>query len=119
MTRSYEALVILRTAGTEQDAARQLAGLEDPIKKIGGKIQTAQSLGRRRLAFRISRQGEGVYHLLRFSAPPEQVKELERFYQLNETIVRFIILTEEEAGPLLREGAITNVSSRSMAGMRS
>ena len=117
--KHYEALVILRTAGTEQDLVRHAAGLEEPIKKLGGTVDTAQGLGRRRLTFRISRQTEGYYQLLRFQAPPEQVRELERLFRLNETIVRFIILTEEEAGPLTRDGAITSVSSRSMAGARS
>ena len=99
MTRDYEALVILRTAGTEQDVARQAAGLEEPIKKVGGELTTSQSMGRRRLAFRIGRQAEGHYHLFRFRAPTEQVVELERIFRLNDTVVRFMILTADEVGP--------------------
>ena len=113
--KHYEALVILRTAGTEQDLTRHTAGLEEPIKKVGGAVDTTHGLGRRRLAFRIARQTEGHYHLLRFHAPPEQITELERLFHLNETIVRFIILGEDEAGPLTRDGAITSGSPRSMS----
>ena len=99
MTRDYEALVILRTAGTEQEIARQAAGLEEPIKKVGGELTTSQSMGRRRLAFKIGRQAEGHYYLLRFRAPTAQVIELERIFKLNDTVVRFIILTADEVGP--------------------
>jgi small subunit ribosomal protein S6 len=96
MTRRYEALFILKPGGTEQDLSRSAAHLEDPIRKVGGQIERAESLGRRRLAFRISRQSEGHYHLVRFSLPTARVSELERFFRLNEGVVRFLILTAEE-----------------------
>ena len=97
-TRDYEALVIFKAAGTEQDIARSAAHLEEPIKKVGGRIETSQSMGRRKLAFRIARHSEGHYHLLRFNAPTGQVVELERLFRLNEAVVRFIILSADEAG---------------------
>ena len=94
--RPYEALVIFKTAGTEQDLARQAAQLEEQVKKLGGRIETTQSMGRRRLAFRISRQSEGHYYLLRFQAPTEQLGALDRLLRLNEAIVRFLILSQED-----------------------
>ncbi|MBI3321435.1 MAG: 30S ribosomal protein S6 [Candidatus Omnitrophica bacterium] len=98
--RGYEALVIVKAAGTEQELARAATRLEEPIKKIGGVLENAQSMGRRRLAFRIARHTEGHYVLLRFQAPPEQVKELERLFRLNESVVRCMILSQDEAAPL-------------------
>ena len=99
MTRDYEALVILKSAGTEQDVTRHATHLEEPIKKLGGSLTTSHSLGRRRLAFRIARQSEGYYYVLRFKAPTDQVKELERLLRLNDAVVRFMILTADEVGP--------------------
>ena len=99
MARSYEALVIFKAGGTEQELARHAALLEEPIKKVGGRIETTQSLGRRKLAFRIAKQSEGHYHLLRFQAPTEHIQELERLFRLNETVVRFIILSADEIAP--------------------
>ncbi len=96
ITRDYEALFILKSAGTDQEIAQAATQLEDPIKKLGGKIERALSLGRRRLAFRIERQGEGIYHVVRFNAPTERLGELDRVYRLNERVVRFIILNGEE-----------------------
>lgn len=96
MTKDYEALVILKSAGTEQDIARQAAQLEEQIKKVGGTLASSQNLGRRRLAFRILRQSEGYYYVLRFSAPSLQITELERALRLNEAIVRFMILSADE-----------------------
>lgn len=100
MTRAYEALVILKAAGTEQDVARAAEVLAEQIKKFGGTIDRCEPWGRRRLAFRIARQQEGYYQLLRFQAPPAKVAELERLFRLNEGIVRFMILTEDELAPM-------------------
>ena len=104
-TREYEAVVIFRATGTEQELAQQAAQLDEPIKKIGGRIDNVQPLGRRRLAFRIARQAEGCYYVVRFHAPSEQVVELERLLRLNESVVRFMILTEEELAPVQPAGA--------------
>ena len=97
ITRDYEALVILKTAGTEPEIAKHAAGLEEQIRKAGGTVGTSQGMGRRRLAFRIARQAEGYYYLLRFQAPTERIGELERTFRLNDTIVRFMILSADEA----------------------
>ncbi len=99
-TRDYEALIILKASGTEQELAQRAGVLEETIKKIGGRLTISQPMGRRKLAFRISRQTEGHYHLLRFQTPSEQVAELERLFRLNEAIVRFMILSEDELAPL-------------------
>ena len=107
MTRGYEALIILKTVGTEEEVARQAAELNAQVKKAGGSIESSQQLGRRRLAFPIGHQSEGHYYLLRFSAPTEQISELERLFRLNEAIVRFIILTQDEAAPLQTAAAAT------------
>ena len=98
--REYEALVILKAVGTEQEVARAATALEEQIKKMGGTIDRSEPWGRRRLAFRIARHQEGHYQLLRFQALPAQVAELERLFRLNEGIVRFMILTEDELAPM-------------------
>ena len=95
-TRSYEALIIFKTAGTEQEMTRASTQLEELVKKLGGAVENLQSMGRRKLAFRIARHVEGYYYLLRFRLPTEQVEELERLLRLQETIVRFMILSTDE-----------------------
>lgn len=113
-TRDYEALVILKTSGTEQDIARNASQLEEQIKKLGGRIESSQSMGRRKLAFRIARQTEGHYHLVRFHAPTQQVSELERLFRLNETIVRFVILSTDEtalSAPARQAGPVASTAA--------
>ena len=92
MNRIYEALVILKAVGTDEEIAKSVTQVEEPIKKLGGQIESSKSFGRRRLAYRIARQSEGCYHLVEFRMPPDQLGELKRLLRLNETIVRFLIL---------------------------
>ncbi len=99
MMRAYEILTIFKAAGTEQELSQHVSQLEEQVKRQGGVIEVSQQMGRRKLAFRISRHVDGQYHLLRFRAPTEQVGELERFLRLNDTVVRFMILSEDELAP--------------------
>ncbi|MBI3319276.1 MAG: 30S ribosomal protein S6 [Candidatus Omnitrophica bacterium] len=118
MNRLYEAFVILKAAGTDAEVAQALAHVEEPIKKLGGQIESSKNFGRRRLAYRIARQNEGYYHLLHFRMAPEQVSELKRLLRLNEAIVRFLILNQFSEGKLMspthsqQEALESKISSR-------
>lgn len=101
MNRVYEAFVILKATGTDTEAAQAVSHLEEPIKKLGGQIESSKHFGRRRLAYRIARQQEGYYHLLHFRMAPDQVSELKRLLRLNEAIVRFLILNKFSSGKFI------------------
>ena len=96
MQRPYEALVIVKATGTDAEVAQLVTQAEDVIKKASAAIDASRPLGRRRLAYRIGRQNEGFYQLIEFRIDPLQVDELKRLLRLNESIVRFLILTREE-----------------------
>ena len=97
--RPYEALVLLKVIGTDAELSQAVTQIEEPIKRLGGQIASSVSWGRRRLAYRVSRQVEGCYHLLQFSLEPRQLDEVKRFFRLNETIVRFMVLNRAEYRP--------------------
>lgn len=99
MNRDYEALIIVKALGTDADVAQAVAQVEEPVKKLGGRITGSKPLGRRRLAYRIGRQQEGYYQLLDFQMDPLQVDELKRLLRLNETVVRFLVLNRADQKP--------------------
>ena len=65
----------------------------DRISKVaagsGGSVGKIDRWGRRRLAFEISRQKEGYYVVVRFSAEPTTQAELERQLHLADEVIRF------------------------------
>lgn len=97
VTRPYEALFILKTTGTEAELAQSVKQVEEPVKKLGGQIDSSVGWGRRRLAYQIARHGEGHYHLLQFRVEPKHLEELKRLFRLNELIVRFLVLNRADA----------------------
>ncbi|HEX9780057.1 MAG TPA: 30S ribosomal protein S6 [bacterium] len=95
-TGDYDGLFIIRMRGTEQETQSVAREVEELITRLGGQIAVARSMGRRRLAFRIAKQTEGVYHHVRFTAPREQIREFDRLLRLNENIIRFMTISGDE-----------------------
>lgn len=96
MTRDYEVLMLLKATGTDAEVAQAVAQVEEPIKKLGGVIATSKPYGRRRLSYRIARHTEGYYQFIEFRLAPEQIEELKRLLRLQDTVVRFLILSRSE-----------------------
>ncbi len=70
---------------------RALKSLEG-LKAAGGTVDNIDMWGRRRLAYDIQKQSEGIYAVLEVTAEPDVVKELDRQYTLNEQIMRTKVL---------------------------
>jgi small subunit ribosomal protein S6 len=75
---------------TEEEVAALLAQLGEQLKGLGAEVLHVENWGKRRLAYEIRKQREGVYAVLRVSAEPAAVKEFERQLRLNEQVLRFL-----------------------------
>ena len=95
MIKPYEAMFILRADLAEEPLKKLVAQIEEAIVKVGGKVEISQPWGRRRLAFPIGKQKEGVYHLVDFTCPSLAIDPLRQVYRLNEQIMRTMILSIE------------------------
>ena len=86
--RKYEIAVIINPDVDD----RQVNGLlEKPLAgftKAGGKVDSLDIWGRRRLAYDIQKKSEGIYAFINVTAEPAVVKELDRQFTLNEQIMR-------------------------------
>ena len=95
--RKYELIFIVRTDVPEEDVERLLTQLQGVVTAAGGKIEKAEKLGRRRLAYRVRRQREGLYVLLVFEGSGDVVKELERRLKVADPVIKFLtVRTDEE-----------------------
>ena len=103
--RPYETLVVLRT-DLGEEAAKLLSRFETVIVSEGGSIDEKRDWGVRDLAYPISKQRQGHYHLLEYQAEPTTVKELERNLRIVEGVLRFVSVQQEHTGlpePRVRE----------------
>jgi small subunit ribosomal protein S6 len=87
--RAYEVMVILDPSLEERTVAPSLDKyLENVIRKDGGSVENVEVWGRRRLAYEVKKNAEGIYAVINLTAEPASVKELDRQLTLNESVLR-------------------------------
>jgi len=89
----YEMIYIIDT-GLEETARKALIErVSDLITGNGGEIEKVdETWGKRRLAYAINYKTEGWYVLVTFKAPAELPRELERNLQINENVLRYLVV---------------------------
>ena len=86
--RTYEVMVILDPSLEERTVEPSLDKYLNVVRKDGGSVESVDVWGRRRLAYEINKQAEGIYAVVSLTAEPATVKELDRQLGLNESILR-------------------------------
>ena len=93
--RAYEVMVILDPSLEEGTVEPSLDKYLNVIRKDGGTVDKVDVWGRRRLAYEIQKNAEGIYAVVTLSAEPATVKELDRQLGLNESVMRTKVLRPE------------------------
>ena len=86
--REYEVLVIFDPDTEERTVQPTLEKHLKVITNGGGTLDNQDSWGRRRLAYEIRTKSEGIYAVINLTAEPQDVKELDRQFTINESIMR-------------------------------
>jgi small subunit ribosomal protein S6 len=90
--RHYEVMVILDPSLDERTVGPSLDTMLNVIRTEGGKVDKVDIWGRRRLAYEIAKQAEGIYAVVDLTAEPATVSELDRQLGLNESVLRTKVL---------------------------
>ena len=91
---SYETLFIVDVTGGEEAAKATVSKFTDIIAK-NAEIVEVSDWGKRRLAYPINDQPEGYYTVVTFKAEPAFPTELERLFNIDETVMRSMVLKLE------------------------
>ena len=86
--RIYEVMVIFDPDTEERTVQPTLDKHLKVITKGGGTVDNVDIWGRRRLAFEIRKKSEGIYAVINLTAEPSDVKELDRQFTIDESIMR-------------------------------
>jgi small subunit ribosomal protein S6 len=86
--RSYEVMVILDPSLDERTVAPSLDTYLNVVRQDGGQVESVDVWGKRRLAYEIQKNAEGIYAVIDLRAEPATVKELDRQLSLNESVLR-------------------------------
>lgn len=66
------------------------------LTKNGSEIRVLEKWGRKRLAYPIEKKNNGFYTICEFNAPADIIAKLERYYALDENVMRFLTVQLSE-----------------------
>jgi len=90
--RHYESAIIINASIEEDQIEAVISRAEELIKVNGGEILETDKWGRKRLAYTVDKTKSGYYVIFRFTAPSDLISKLERMYQLDEYILRYLTI---------------------------
>ncbi len=96
MQRQYELTFILPPATAEAEIEVLLGTIQGWITESGGEIVKATHWGRRKLAYPIQNYKEGYYILLEYKADSLAIKDLERRLRLDASVLRHLVIAQDE-----------------------
>lgn len=88
----YESMVIIDPMLEDDQAEEIIKKIIETIEVNGGSMREIDRWGRRRLTFPIRKSKMGNYVVLQFEAPTSSLAILERWYRLNESVLRFLTI---------------------------
>ena len=95
LSGNYEVVFILNPNLDEEATAAMVAKFKTLVEQ-NGTLAEVEDWGKRRLAYPIEDQTEGVYTLIRFESKPEFPAELDRIYKITDGIMRSLIVCKDE-----------------------
>ncbi len=88
----YESAVLINAALEDNQIESIINRIKDYITNNGGQVTDFENWGRKRLAYPIEKSKIGYYAIFRFTAPTNIIVKIERFYNLDENILRYLTI---------------------------
>ena len=93
--RKHEVMVIMDPDTDDRTVQPTLEQFLTVITKGGGSVEALDIWGRRRLSYEIRKKPEGIYAVINLTANPSDVKELDRQFTINESVMRTKVLRRD------------------------
>jgi small subunit ribosomal protein S6 len=95
VTRDYELAFILHPEVSEEETRSLLTRLEQIVTNSDGQVVKVNHWGRRRLAYPIERQRDGIYIVIDLILAPEAVQEINRLLYVSENVLRYMVIKRD------------------------
>jgi small subunit ribosomal protein S6 len=89
---NYETTFIINASLEDGQIESTTNHVQEVITRNGGEIKALNKWGRKRLAYPIQKKNNGFYVNMEFIAPAPAMALLERVYQLDENVLRFLTI---------------------------
>ena len=91
---SYELMYIIPSQSTDEEKEAQIALVNSMIEKDGGKIESVERVGNKKLAYEIEKKREGFYVLVNFTADANVPNKLGALLSITNNILRYIVVAK-------------------------
>ena len=91
----YESVIIINPSVDDEKLKELEKKFTDLINK-DGKLTKVDELGKKKLAYEVRKNKEGIYVVFYFEANPTLIAELERNYRITDEVIKFIVIRVEE-----------------------
>lgn len=91
----YETMYILRSDLGEEQVEQAISKYQNLLREQGAEQIEIQHRGKRRLAYEINRQRDGIYVQMNYQGPGTLVAPLERAMRLSEEVMRYLTIKQE------------------------
>ena len=91
----YETMMVT-TANLDEEASNALINKFKNLIAANGTIDSVDGWGKKRLAYPINDETEGVYTVINFTSEPDFPAELDRVFKITEGVLRSMTLAVEE-----------------------
>ena len=88
----YESTFIVNAALDDAQIDAVIEKVKDLISKNGGEMRDLAKWGRKRFVYTIKKKNNGFYVVCEFNATGDIIPKLERHYQLDENIIRYLTI---------------------------
>ena len=87
----YESVIIINP-NVDEEGIKTLVQKFTNLINSDGKVEKADELGKRRLAYEINKNKEGYYVVFYFEANTSLIAELERNYRITDEVIKFMTI---------------------------
>lgn len=93
----YETMYILRPDLGDEVVDQIITKYQNLLKEQGIELLETQHRGKRRLAYEIQKQREGVYIQMNYQGNGKAIAVMERAMRLSEEVIRYLTVRQEVA----------------------
>ena len=91
---SYELMYIIPSQSSDEEKETLIAQVNSMIEKDGGKIESVERVGNKKLAYEIQKKREGYYVLVNFTADASVPNKLGSLLSITNNILRYIVVAK-------------------------
>jgi len=88
----YETTYILNPSLEEEQLTRLQEKYTEYVTKNGGEIINVENWGKRKLAYEVNGNTEGVYIIMKFSSQTQVAENLRRDMRLSDDVVKAMVI---------------------------